>query len=272
MYLSDIYTISVNLAGIGGISLPCGFAGGGLPIGLQLIAPAFEEGRLITAAHAYEQACDWHTRRPMVAAAHGAERPAVAQPHAGSGGVYAVASAKVRVSDIRSTRWAETRWRPEMKSPDAPASSISASSASTRSMPAPFPPEVQGAANSVFGQFQISAGACEGRARRGAPRVRRRRSGGRAAPAQPGGQTASRPAAPDAARVGASRGELGGFGERELGRKRLGLDANAGRHGRTRTASESPSARGVRPHRARPGRALTRPMKRIPARRLVLHV
>ena len=66
MYLSDIFTISVNLAGIGGISLPCGFSPEGLPIGLQLIAPAFEEGRLLTTAHAYEQSTDWHTRRPCV--------------------------------------------------------------------------------------------------------------------------------------------------------------------------------------------------------------
>lgn len=64
MYLSDIYTISVNLAGIAGLSLPCGFAGGNLPIGLQLIAPAFEEGRLFQAAHAYEQATGWHKQKP----------------------------------------------------------------------------------------------------------------------------------------------------------------------------------------------------------------
>jgi aspartyl-tRNA(Asn)/glutamyl-tRNA(Gln) amidotransferase subunit A len=64
MYLSDIFTISVNLAGICGISVPCGFSRGRLPIGLQMIAPAFEEGRLFSAAHAYEQATDWHTRKP----------------------------------------------------------------------------------------------------------------------------------------------------------------------------------------------------------------
>lgn len=66
MYLNDIYTISVNLAGIAGISLPCGFTSANLPIGLQLIAPAFEEGRLIKMAHAYEQSTDWHKRRAMV--------------------------------------------------------------------------------------------------------------------------------------------------------------------------------------------------------------
>lgn len=66
MYLSDIYTISVNLAGIGGISLPCGFTSNRLPIGLQLICPAFEEGRLFTAAHAYEQATPWHREKPAL--------------------------------------------------------------------------------------------------------------------------------------------------------------------------------------------------------------
>lgn len=66
MYLSDIFTISVNLAGICGMSLPCGFAGDTLPIGLQLIAPAFEEGKLFTVAHAYEQATSWHKRKPTL--------------------------------------------------------------------------------------------------------------------------------------------------------------------------------------------------------------
>lgn len=67
MYLTDVYTIGVNLAGIPALSLPCGFAGGGMPIGLQLIAPAFEDGRLFTAAHAYEQATEWHKKRPSLA-------------------------------------------------------------------------------------------------------------------------------------------------------------------------------------------------------------
>ncbi|MBX7245136.1 MAG: Asp-tRNA(Asn)/Glu-tRNA(Gln) amidotransferase subunit GatA [Candidatus Sumerlaeaceae bacterium] len=64
MYLSDIFTISVNLAGICGVSIPCGFTSGGLPIGLQLLAGPFEEGKLFTAAHAFEQATEWHTKRP----------------------------------------------------------------------------------------------------------------------------------------------------------------------------------------------------------------
>lgn len=63
MYLSDIFTISVNLAGICGLSLPCGISQSGLPIGLQIIAPAFEEGRALQVAYAYEQATQWHRKR-----------------------------------------------------------------------------------------------------------------------------------------------------------------------------------------------------------------
>lgn len=66
MYLSDIYTISVNLAGIPGISIPCGLSSNNLPIGLQFIAPAFEDGRLFTVAHAYEQSTDWHKQKPAL--------------------------------------------------------------------------------------------------------------------------------------------------------------------------------------------------------------
>nr|AKB95211.1 glutamyl-tRNA(Gln)amidotransferase,A subunit [uncultured bacterium] len=66
MYLSDIYTISANLAGIPGISVPCGFTTTGLPIGLQLQAPAFEESRLLQAASLLENVTNWHTRQPVV--------------------------------------------------------------------------------------------------------------------------------------------------------------------------------------------------------------
>ncbi len=66
MYLSDVFTLSMNLAGICGLSLPCGFDGQGLPIGLQITGPAFGEERVLRAAHAYEQATDWHTRRPAL--------------------------------------------------------------------------------------------------------------------------------------------------------------------------------------------------------------
>jgi aspartyl-tRNA(Asn)/glutamyl-tRNA(Gln) amidotransferase subunit A len=68
MYLVDLYTASANLAGIGGIALPCGFSADGLPIGLQLQAPPFQEDRLLRAAHMFQRATDWHRRyAPMVA-------------------------------------------------------------------------------------------------------------------------------------------------------------------------------------------------------------
>jgi len=65
MYLSDIYTIAVNLAGLPGISIPCGFVGG-LPVGLQLIGNYFAEGQLLNVAHRYQQATDWHQRRAAI--------------------------------------------------------------------------------------------------------------------------------------------------------------------------------------------------------------
>jgi aspartyl-tRNA(Asn)/glutamyl-tRNA(Gln) amidotransferase subunit A len=64
MYLNDVFTIPVNLAGLPGVSIPGGFTQAGLPIGLQLIAPAFDEATLLRAAHAYQGATDWHTRKP----------------------------------------------------------------------------------------------------------------------------------------------------------------------------------------------------------------
>ena len=63
MKLNDVLTIPANMAGIPALSLPCGFTEKGLPIGLQLQAPAFGEETLLRLAHAYEQATDWHTRR-----------------------------------------------------------------------------------------------------------------------------------------------------------------------------------------------------------------
>ncbi len=65
MYLVDLYTVSANLAGIGGIALPCGTSRG-LPVGLQLQAPPFEEERLLRAAHMYQQVTDWHQRYPAM--------------------------------------------------------------------------------------------------------------------------------------------------------------------------------------------------------------
>jgi len=67
MYLSDILTISVNLAGLPGASIPCGFDADGLPVGLQVVTPALEEGRLLRVAAAYEDATDWHRRLPPLA-------------------------------------------------------------------------------------------------------------------------------------------------------------------------------------------------------------
>jgi aspartyl-tRNA(Asn)/glutamyl-tRNA(Gln) amidotransferase subunit A len=64
MYLSDIYTISANLAGLPGISIPAGMSSNGLPIGLQLQGPAFEEERLLRAARMFERETDWHLKRP----------------------------------------------------------------------------------------------------------------------------------------------------------------------------------------------------------------
>ncbi len=65
MYLADVYTIPVNLAGLPGISIPCGFAGD-LPIGVQLIGRAFDEGTVLRAAQAYEGVTKWHLRRPSI--------------------------------------------------------------------------------------------------------------------------------------------------------------------------------------------------------------
>ena len=67
MYLSDIYTIAVNLAGLPGMSIPCGFAEG-LPVGLQLVGNYFAEAQLLNVAHRFQQATDWHARRPEFAA------------------------------------------------------------------------------------------------------------------------------------------------------------------------------------------------------------
>ena len=66
MYLSDIYTISVNLAGLPALSLPCGFDGGGMPIGLQIIGKHFDEATILRLAYAYEQATEWHRRKPRI--------------------------------------------------------------------------------------------------------------------------------------------------------------------------------------------------------------
>lgn len=66
MYLSDVLTISCNLAGIPGISVPCGFSKAGLPIGLQMLGNHFDEATILRAAHAYEQSTEWHKERPVI--------------------------------------------------------------------------------------------------------------------------------------------------------------------------------------------------------------
>jgi aspartyl-tRNA(Asn)/glutamyl-tRNA(Gln) amidotransferase subunit A len=66
MYLSDLMTIPVNLAGLPGMSLPCGFDEAGLPIGLQLIGNVLQEQTLFEVAYAYEQATAWHQRSPQL--------------------------------------------------------------------------------------------------------------------------------------------------------------------------------------------------------------
>jgi aspartyl-tRNA(Asn)/glutamyl-tRNA(Gln) amidotransferase subunit A len=64
MYLNDIYTIPANLAGLPGLSIPCGFDAKGLPVGLQMVGNYFAEARMLGIAHRFQQATDWHTRTP----------------------------------------------------------------------------------------------------------------------------------------------------------------------------------------------------------------
>jgi aspartyl-tRNA(Asn)/glutamyl-tRNA(Gln) amidotransferase subunit A len=66
MYLSDIYTISANLAGVPAISVPCGFTKAGLPVGLQILAKPFAEETIFRTAYAYEQATEWHKIKPTL--------------------------------------------------------------------------------------------------------------------------------------------------------------------------------------------------------------
>ena len=66
MYLGDIFTVTANLAGICGISVPCGLTGDSLPIGLQVLGPAFGEEKILRTAYAYEQSTEWHKKRPVL--------------------------------------------------------------------------------------------------------------------------------------------------------------------------------------------------------------
>jgi len=65
MYLSDIYTIAVNLAGLPGMSIPCGFGSNQLPVGLQIVGDYFAEAKMLNVAHQYQKATDWHMRQPQ---------------------------------------------------------------------------------------------------------------------------------------------------------------------------------------------------------------
>jgi aspartyl-tRNA(Asn)/glutamyl-tRNA(Gln) amidotransferase subunit A len=64
MYLEDLYTIPINLAGLPGMSIPCGFGNRGRPVGLQIVGNYFDEARMLSVAHAFQQATDWHARTP----------------------------------------------------------------------------------------------------------------------------------------------------------------------------------------------------------------
>ncbi|CUA83544.1 aspartyl/glutamyl-tRNA(Asn/Gln) amidotransferase subunit A [Gulbenkiania indica] len=66
MYLSDIYTLSINLAGLPGMSVPAGFAGNGRPVGLQIVGNYFSEAKMLNVAHQFQLATDWHARRPVL--------------------------------------------------------------------------------------------------------------------------------------------------------------------------------------------------------------
>ncbi|MDO9466585.1 MAG: Asp-tRNA(Asn)/Glu-tRNA(Gln) amidotransferase subunit GatA [Thiobacillus sp.] len=74
MYLNDLYTIPANLAGLPGMSLPCGFDSKGLPIGLQLVGNYFSEAKMLNVAHQYQRATDWHMRLPPLGEASGERR------------------------------------------------------------------------------------------------------------------------------------------------------------------------------------------------------
>jgi aspartyl-tRNA(Asn)/glutamyl-tRNA(Gln) amidotransferase subunit A len=65
MYLADIFTVCLNLAGLPGLSLPCGFTGSGLPIGMQILGRPFDEATILQVARAYERETPWHTRRAI---------------------------------------------------------------------------------------------------------------------------------------------------------------------------------------------------------------
>jgi len=66
MYLADVFTVSANLAGLPGVSVPCGFSNEGLPIGFQLMGRMFDEATLLRVADAYERVTEWHRKAPSL--------------------------------------------------------------------------------------------------------------------------------------------------------------------------------------------------------------
>ena len=66
MYLGDIYTVSVNLAGLPSIVIPCGFDKEGLPVGLQITGKAFSENNIMNIAYSFQQETDYHTKKPVL--------------------------------------------------------------------------------------------------------------------------------------------------------------------------------------------------------------
>jgi aspartyl-tRNA(Asn)/glutamyl-tRNA(Gln) amidotransferase subunit A len=66
MYLSDIFTIPANMAGIPAISIPCGFSSGGLPVGLQILAKPFDEETVFRTAYTFEQSTEYHLKKPKL--------------------------------------------------------------------------------------------------------------------------------------------------------------------------------------------------------------
>jgi aspartyl-tRNA(Asn)/glutamyl-tRNA(Gln) amidotransferase subunit A len=93
MYLNDVFAVPANMAGLPALSVPCGFSAGGLPIGLQLIGRPFDEGRLLSVAHAYQQATPWHLRHPDVAFERRGKREAPSAREEGIGPVRATGPA-----------------------------------------------------------------------------------------------------------------------------------------------------------------------------------
>ena len=83
MYMADIYTVSVNLCGLPGIALPCGYTDDRLPVGMQLIGDSFNDEKLIAAASAYQVLTDYHKERPAVFEKGGADDLPVLKPDSG---------------------------------------------------------------------------------------------------------------------------------------------------------------------------------------------